>query len=193
MGMPLFTNSVLSFEEYLAAEQESETKHEFIDGVMYAMAGASRNHNLISANLLAALHSHVRGTPCATFSADMLLKLSINDADIAYYPDLMVVCDPEDNNNRYSKNPTVVIEILSKSTQRVDLREKFLAYQTIDSVQEYVVIRQDMMDIAVHQRSNNWQAEHYRQGDRLVIPSIKLELAVDEVYERVVFDESAPS
>ncbi len=188
MGVALSGSDILSFEEYLAIEQESEIKHEFIDGLIYAMAGASRNHNVISGNLFAALHSHVRGTTCTAFSADMLLKLNINDADIAYYPDLMVVCDPEDNNDQYTKHPTVIIEILSKSTQRVDLREKFLAYQTIESVQEYVVVKQDVMDIIVHQRNNNWQAEHFGQGDKLVVPSIKLEIAVDEVYERIVFE-----
>jgi len=135
------------------------------------------------------LFNHLRGTPYEAFAADMRLQLTINEADIAYYPDLMVVCDVDDNNEQYTKNPTVIIEILSKSTQRVDMREKFLAYQTIESVQEYIVIKQDVMDILVHQRNNNWKAEHFGEGDMLVIPSIKLEVAVDEVYERVVFDD----
>ena len=189
MGIPASnTEDLLSFEEYLKNEQKSEVKHEFIDGLIYAMAGASRRHNIISQNLSGLLFNHLRGTPCGAFAADMLLKLSINNADVAYYPDLMVACDPDDNHEQYIERPTVIVEILSKSTQRVDLREKFLAYQTIASVQEYVIINQDVMDIAVCQRNNNWQAEHFKQGDRLIIPSIQLNIAVDEVYERVIFE-----
>ncbi len=178
----------MSFDEYLQLETTSEIKHEYIAGLVYAMAGASRNHNLISVNLISALHTHLRGTSCSAFMADMLLKLQINNEDVAYYPDLMVDCDEGNQDKLFIKYPTVIIEVLSESTKRVDLREKFLSYQTIDSLQEYIVVKQTEWEVIMYRRALNWQAESFKAEDMLVIPSIKLEISVKDIYERVVFD-----
>lgn len=188
MGLPQAIAEDMSFNDYLEIEKTSETKHEFIAGLVYAMAGASRNHNLISGNLFAALHAHSRGTSCNAFMADMLLKLRINNEDIAYYPDLMVDCDNSNQEKLFIKYPTVIIEVLSKSTARIDLREKFFAYQTIDQLQEYIVVKQAEMEVIMYSRALNWQAESFKAEDLLIIPSIKLEIPVKDIYESVVFD-----
>jgi Uma2 family endonuclease len=188
MGLPQLITEDTSFEDYLEIEKTSEIKHEYIAGLIYAMAGASRNHNLISVNLISALHAHLRGTSCSAFMADMLLKLQINNEDIAYYPDLMVDCDNENQEKLFINHPTVIIEVLSKSTKRIDLREKFFAYQTIEQLQEYIVIKQTEMEVIMYRRALNWQAESFKAEDLLIIPSIKLEILVKEIYERVVFE-----
>jgi Uma2 family endonuclease len=188
MGLPQLIAEDTSFEDYLEIEKTSEIKHEYIAGLIYAMAGASRNHNLISGNLFAALHTYLRGSSCTAFMADMLLKLQINNEDIAYYPDLIVDCDNENQEKLFVQHPTVIIEVLSKSTKRIDMREKFFAYQTIDQLQEYIIIKQTEMEVTMYRRASNWQAESFKAEDLLVIPSIKLEISVKDIYERVVFD-----
>lgn len=188
MGLPQLIAEGMSFNDYLNIEKTSEIKHEFIAGLVYAMAGASRNHNLISVNFISALHAHLRGTSCSAFMADMLLKLQINNENIAYYPDLMVDCDDDNQEKLFIKHPTVIIEVLSKSTARIDLREKFFAYQTIEQLQEYIVVKQAEMEVIMYSRALNWQAESFKAEDLLIIPSIKLEIPVKEIYERVIFD-----
>ena len=188
MGLPQLIAEDISFNDYLEIEKTSEIKHEYIAGLIYAMAGASRNHNLISGNLFGALHAHLRGASCSAFMADMLLKLQINNEDIAYYPDLMVDCDNENQEKLFIRHPSVIIEVLSKSTKRIDLREKFFAYQTIEQLQEYIIVKQTEMEVTMYRRALNWQAESFKAEDLLIIPSIKLEISVKEIYERVVFD-----
>lgn len=190
MGQPEPIAEGLTFDDFLVFEENAETKHEYIGGLIYDMAGASRNHNLICMNLSGHLFNHLRGTSCNAFMADMLLRLRIGEDDIAYYPDLMVGCDPNDNHKRYLTQPSLIIEVLSESTKRTDLREKFLAYQSIDNVREYVTVKQDEMDITLFRRDNNWQAEHFRADQTLIIPSLKFEVAVSEVYEGLEFSNS---
>ena len=96
-------------------------------------------------------------------------------------------CDANDNHKHYLTQPSLIIEVLSESTKRTDLREKFLAYQSIDSVQEYITVKQDEMDITLFHKDNNWQAEHFRAEQTLIIPSLTFEIAVGEVYEGVEF------
>lgn len=177
----------MSFDDYLLLERTSDEKHEYIAGLVYAMAGASLHHNLIAGNLFAALHSQVRGTPCSAFMADMLLRLRINDEDIAYYPDLMISCTPNNPQNHFIETPKVIIEILSNSTKRIDLREKFLSYQTIASLQEYIVVKQTEMSIIQYGRASDWQATYIAQEENLLIPSIEFTMAVEDIYERVQF------
>lgn len=151
----------LSFVDFLALEQSSETKHEYIGGEVHAMVGASRSHNIIAMNLSAHLFNHLRGTPCRPFMSDMLLHMNIAQEDIGYYPDLMVACRPDDNHPRYLEQPTIIVEILSDSTRRTDLREKFLAYQTLESVQEYLIVEQDRQHLSLFRRENHWKAEYF--------------------------------
>src|SRR5262245_34123570 len=117
----------VSVEEYLAAEPRSEVRHEYIGGEVYAVAGASEEHNIIATNLLAALHAHLRGKACRVFMVDMKVRLFAAREEIFYYPDLMVTCDARDTDRYFKRFPNVLIEVLSTDTARTDRREKFFS------------------------------------------------------------------
>jgi len=148
--------SSLSINEYLQGELESDIRHEFYDGHVYAMAGAGVKHNTISLNLAAILRQETRGTDCRAFIADM--KLFIPELKRFYYPDVLLACTPDDNEEYYRKNPCLIVEVLSPSTEAIDRREKLHAYQNIESLQEYLMISQEKMQVEVYQRNaSGWQ------------------------------------
>ncbi|MGB7518348.1 MAG: Uma2 family endonuclease [Spirulinaceae cyanobacterium] len=177
----------LTVEDYLDTEKHSKTRHEYVDGRIFAMAGASEEHNLIAGNLYTALRSNLRGTSCRTFVSDMKVKVSIQKADIFYYPDLLVTCDPDDNERYYKTSPNLIVEVLSNSTETTDKREKRLNYQTIESLQEYVLISQDEIRVEVYRRNdqNNWSVETLGKDDKLQLNSVGLTLTMAEIYEDV--------
>ncbi len=176
-----YKNDFISTDVYLENELSSEVKHEFINGDVYAMAGASSNHNRLVANIVRELGSHLKGSPCEPFASDM--KVQVN-SDL-FYPDTMVVCDHQANENGVTDSPLIIVEVLSKSTRRIDQTLKRTAYQSLPSLQEYIVIEQDVVDIEVCRRNNHWQSEHYFLGDEVFFKSIDLHLSVAEIYERV--------
>lgn len=176
----------LSVEEYLAGEQRSEVRHEYLDGVVYAMAGASIRHNLISGNLFTSLRSHLRGSPCGVFIADVKVRLEVATNDIFYYPDVMVACDSRDTNEFFKSFPKVLIEVMSETTERLDRREKFLSYQQIETLEEYVLVAQDRMEVTVFRRANGWKPEVFNKPDQsLALASLEFSLPLSGVYEGV--------
>jgi Uma2 family endonuclease len=177
--------SQLSVEEYLKEELTSELKHEYVGGRVYAMTGVSTAHNLITLNLASALKARLRGGPCQVFMADVKVRLKVAEEDIFYYPDVFVACREDDREPYYRRFPSTVIEVLSEGTERTDRREKFLAYQTIESLQEYLLVAQDERRITVFRRDAGWRAEHLSTGDTLTLPSLDFSMAVAEVYEGV--------
>src|SRR5437660_7721120 len=126
----------LSVDEYLEAEKDSPVRHEFIDGQIYAMAGASDRHNRISINLTKALDDRLTDGPCEVFMADMKVWVS---ETIFYYPDVVVACDGPGADSYYRKHPKLIIEVSSPSTERIDRSEKLLAYKQVKSLKEYVI------------------------------------------------------
>ena len=118
---------------------------------------------------------------CETFSSDMKLKVGSN----FFYPDVMVVCDDNVENDYYTESPVIIVEVLSKSTRRVDETTKLMSYINIPSVQESVIIEQDIVDIQVIRRSESWLPKHYFLGDEVIFESIGLVLSVEEIYHRV--------
>jgi Uma2 family endonuclease len=171
----------ISMEEYLAGELLAETKHEFIDGYVYAMAGASKNHESIAANVLAGVHQQLKGTRCRPFGSDVKVKAGTN----FFYPDVMVVCEDKTNNPYYTESPILLVEVLSKSTRRNDETIKRTAYQSLPSVQEYVLIEQDFVDVEVCRSSSGWVSNHYFLGDEVWFESLDFNLAVEEIYRWV--------
>ena len=135
--------NLITVEKYLNLEQDAEIRHEYVAGQIYAMASASEAHNLIVGNIFALLRPHLRGSSCRSFVSDMKVKVKMQQADIFYYPDLLVTCDPNDNEKYFKTNPNLIVEVLSDSTQTTDRREKRINYQTIDSLQEYVLVSQN--------------------------------------------------
>jgi Uma2 family endonuclease len=133
----------ISVEDYLAGELKSEVRHEYIGGLVYAMAGAGSEHNIICQNLLIAVRSHLRGEPGQVFMESVKLKLQTALEDIFYHPDLIVTCHPRDTERYFKKYPKVLIEVLSPDTERIDRREKLSAYTQIESLEEYILVAQD--------------------------------------------------
>jgi Uma2 family endonuclease len=171
----------ISSAEYLAGEMVSDIKHELIDGEVYAMAGASRNHNLLVSNSARIFGNHLQNSPCATFSSDLKIKAAAN----FFYPDVMVICADENGDEYYTEKPTIIVEVLSKATRRMDKTTKLAAYKTLPSLQEYVLIEQDFVDVEILRRSTHWLSEHYFLGDSLTLESIDLSVAVSDLYQRV--------
>ena len=170
----------ISEREYLEGEQVSDIKHELIDGQVYAMVGARANHGRISGNVFSSFFNQLRNTPCEPFFADMKVKAGKN----FFYPDIVVACEDEQN-EYYRDAPLIIVEVLSATTRKKDHTLKRLSYQNLPSLQEYVLIEQDIVDVEICRRNNHWQPEHHYLGDVVYFAAIDLRLPVEEIYMRV--------
>lgn len=176
-----YEDDCLSEEEYLASEPASELKREYIDGRVYAMAGAGYNHNCISANMLGEFRNHLKGTPCATFMADIKVKLGKDYV----YPDVLVDCSKMRGDDVFSTAPVIIVEVLSRSTRKTDTTTKLIRYINLPSLQEYVLVEPDIVSVQVLRRSKNWLPDYFFLGDEVTFESIGLSLAVEDIYDRV--------
>ena len=198
--------NLITVEEYLKLEQDAEIRHEYVAGQFYAMTGSSREHNLIATNLISLLRPHLRGGSCRAFVSDMKVQIKTNNqgADLFYYPDVVVTCNPQDRKRYFLTSPCLVIEILSPSTQTTDKREKRcdpadvssakerasrrrINYQSLDSLQEYVLVSQDEIKVEIYRRDNqgDWTVETLDKDDDLVLDSVGLTLTMADIYENV--------
>ena len=171
----------ISEDDYLQSELLAETKHEYIDGQVHAMAGASENHNLLSVNIATELKTRLKGTPCRIFIADMKVKVGAN----FFYPDVMVVCQEDNDNEYYKTAPVIIVEVLSKSTRRFDQTDKRLRCQRIPSLEEYVLIEQDKGEIQVFSKKDQWQSFYYYLGDDITFSSLGITVPVEDIYYQV--------
>ncbi|MGZ8159204.1 MAG: Uma2 family endonuclease [Methylobacter sp.] len=178
-------NNLISPEDYLKGEPLSEVKHELIDGHVYAMAGASANHERISGNIYRRFGNHLENTPCEPFGSDMKVRIGSN----FFYPDVTVDCHFDDAEPYFTETPIIIVEVLSKSTRRTDETIKLMSYISVPSLQEYVLIQQDFVDIQVIRRSEGWLPKHYFLGDEITFESIGLTLSVEDIYHRVQNDD----
>jgi Uma2 family endonuclease len=185
MNAIIKTADFVSIEDYLAGELIADTKHEYINGEVYAMAGASKNHQSIADNVLGEIRQQLKNTRCRPFGSDV--KVKVHDA--FFYPDVMVVCEDKTDNPYYTESPILLVEVLSKSTRRTDETIKRVAYQALPSVMEYVLIEQDFVDVEVCRRSSGWVSNHYFLGDEVWFESLNLNLAVAEIYRWVDNEE----
>jgi len=182
MNMSVIAKNIsVNTDEYLQGELKSNEKHELIDGDVYAMAGASGNHERISLNISRKFGNHLEGLPCEPFGSDMKVKVGSD----FFYPDVIIDCSFDESEPYYTESPVIIVEVLSKSTRRIDETIKRKAYLTIPSLQEYVLIEQDIVDIEVVRRTEGWQSKHYFLGDEVTFESIDLTLSVEEIYLRV--------
>ena len=174
----------ISPEDYLEGELTSEVRHEYLDGHVYAMAGASRNHNRIVGNILGELRERLRGKSCEPYGSDLKLRLSSGRG--FYYPDVMVVCDPREDDRYFEESPTVIFEVLSPETERIDRGEKALAYHKISSVKAYVLVDQDRVALTVlHRSGDGWRTEVLEESSAVLkLPMIGVEIPFDRIYER---------
>ena len=178
-------------EEYLALERKAEHKSEYVNGKIYAMSGASREHNLITTNISGELYAQLKGKPCELYSSDLRVKVS--PTGMYTYPDVVVVCGRpalEDDQFDTLTNPTLIVEVLSPSTEAYDRGEKFAHYRRLESLVEYVLVSQDKIRVEHFVRqehaSNDWLFTEVQNGV-LRLTSIHCEVSIDAIYDRVVF------
>jgi Uma2 family endonuclease len=182
----------LTLQQYFTLEESGDRKHEYYHGAIYAMTGASARHNLIVANLIGLLHGQLRGSSCRIFPSD--LRLKIQATGLYTYPDISVICGGiqfGDGRQDTVTNPTVLIEVLSPSTENYDRGKKFEHYRTIESLQEYIVVAQDRVHIEQHirQDEHRWLLVDFFAVDQIVqIGAVDCTLPVALVYEYVSFD-----
>lgn len=206
----------ISPQEYLDFEALAATKHEYMDGVVYplgdpdhpldwpviagrrpealsAMAGGTRRHSSIAVNLVAAIRPLLRGGPCRLYNSDLRLRPA---EDAFYYPDLVIVCTDQhgDDTNIEVDNPTIVIEVLSRSTEGLDRGEKFRHYRRASSLQEYVLVSTRQQAVDVYRRDGDrWVLQSYEAGQTVSFESINLELDCAIIYEDIDWDSSTLS
>ena len=185
---PLSSN-LLSVQDYLERERVADSKSEFWDGVVYAMAGASFRHNRIVANLITTLGGQLRDQPCAVYASD--LRVANQAGTRFFYPDVSVICGPPQilaDEVDIATNPTVLIEVLSDTTAAFDRGRKFLAYQALSSLREYLLVSQDepVIEHYLRQAHPSWLYTKYEGADSsLQLPSIQVVLALSDVYRNV--------
>jgi Uma2 family endonuclease len=178
-------------QDYLALDRQSAVKHEYIDGTIVAMAGGSARHNIITTNIAATLHTQVRQRPCTVYSSDM--RVSIAQHGFYTYPDVTVVCgqsDYEDSREDTLRNPTLIVEVLSPSTESYDRGKKSQYYRTIASLQEYVLVAQDAFHVEHFTRHSAYQwlfVESVEPEDVLHFTSINCMITLKDIYEKIVF------
>lgn len=171
----------VSEQDYLDGELLTDIKHEYIDGEVFAMSGASANHNLLAGNMFLVLGVHLKGKSCRPFTSDMKVKVGTK----YFYPDVLVDCSPLSGQDYFTPSPVIIVEVLSKSTQQYDKTLKLKNYLQIESLQEYILIEQDKAEIQVLRRSQGWQPDYYFLGDEFTLESVDLTVSVEDMYDRV--------
>jgi Uma2 family endonuclease len=187
---------ILSPASYLQQERLAEFKSEFHNGDIYAMAGASRNHNQITSNLVVSLGHQLATFPCSVYSSDMKVRTNTVDTNKYSYPDVVLSCDKElfeDDQGDVLLNPQIIIEVLSDSTEAYDRGLKFFHYQFIPSLQEYLLVSQHYCRVEHYQRRADKQwvySEFHSMEDSIPLPTLDCSLMVNEIYRRVVWETS---
>lgn len=174
----------LSHDEYLRAEAQSEIRHEFVRGQVFEMVGGTEIHNLISLNIASDLRERLRSRPCRVFMADM--KVRIAAADVFYYPDVFVSCDPSDRKPYFKEHPCLIVEVLSETTEGTDRREKFLTYELLESLREYVLVQQSRREVEVFRRASAkgpWTKSIHSDDQEVYLASLSVSLTLSQIYE----------
>ncbi|TMQ33655.1 MAG: Uma2 family endonuclease [Planctomycetota bacterium] len=181
--------NLISVEDYLAGELISPVKHEYLDGVVYAPAGARNAHNLIASNTLVALGSLLRGLRCRPFNSDTKIRIRLPAQVRFYYPDASVICRPNPQTDSFQDEPAALFEVLARRTRRLDEGEKKDAYQTIPFLGVYVLLEQESPAAVVFRRTERGFVREVYRGLDAVVPlrEIEIDLPLAEVYEGVDF------
>lgn len=185
--------SFITAEEYLARERKAEFKSEYLNGEIFAMAGASRPHNLIAGNIYGELYIQLKNRSCNVYPSDMRLKVS--SSGLYTYPDVMVVCGEEqfdDDEEDTLLNPILIVEVLSKSTERQVRGAKFEHYSKLGSLQEYLLVAQNhpRLELFTKQSAGRWLLAEFESLDDVIkLTSINCVLALKDVYLKINFQE----
>ncbi|BAM04913.1 Uma2 family endonuclease [Phycisphaera mikurensis] len=179
------SSPLVSVEEYLAGEAVAEQKHEYVGGMIYMMAGGRNRHHRIATNAVATLHAGLRGQRCAAFNSDTKVRVRSTPKTRFYYPDAMVVCEPNPEDDVFQDQPVVIVEVLSESTRRVDEGEKRDAYLTIPSLRVLLLVEPERPRVSVDRRGSDGGFERsWREGEDAVValPELGSELPLRELY-----------
>ena len=179
-------------DEYLAYEADVEIKHEYIDGEIYAMSGGTRKHSLVIMNLSVAIGRRLIDSPCHAYPSDLRVKIN----DLRYvYPDLSAICGDEifmDENETTLTNPTLVVEVMSPSSEKYDTGMKSEMYRSLKSLQAYLTVDQSRVFVQLYTRQDDgWLLQEFDKRDQIIpLPMIKADLPLSEVYRDIVFDSN---
>jgi len=184
----------VSAEQYLSMEERASVRHEYVGGQVFAMAGATKRHNVIALNIGSILRSHVTGSQCRAYVSD--IKARVEATNSFYYPDVMVAFDKHDDSSVYTAHPVLIVEILSRSTATIDRREKVLAYRQIASLREYLIVHQTNKKAELHRRNEQgaWDILEFSHGAELQLESIPvgpLKFPIDAIYEDVDWSQDS--
>jgi Uma2 family endonuclease len=175
----------MTLEEYLEFEEQSRVRHEYVAGEIFAMTGVTKRHNRIAGRLYLELANQLKGGTCDPYMSDIKVKLQVNRDIHVYYPDVMVVCGRDPQEDRYVANPKLIIEVLSSSTAGVDRHEKRIAYREIPALEEYVVVAQEVIGVTVFRRQEGWEPVLLESPDAVLeLRSIGLRVPLATIYER---------
>lgn len=191
--MNAIAKTKLTPEEYLEFERKSEERHEYFDGEIFAMSGARRNHNKAATNVSGLIWQHLRGKECESYSNDM--RVFVPKTGLYTYPDVVVVCgEPKFQDKVFDTllNPTLLIEVLSESTENYDRGKKFQHYRSIESLQEYILVSQNEARIEKYVKSGDgfWMlSEAVGLNSEIEFSSIECRVALAEVYDKIDFSD----
>jgi Uma2 family endonuclease len=175
-------------EEYFAWEEQQLERHEYMDGEVYAMSGGTVIHSQIASNFNRLLGNHMRGSGCKTLNSDC--RVNVLGMDKYVYPDTSVTCDERDKTTtQYITHPCLIVEVLSPSTEAYDRGNKFKMYRRNPSLQEYVLVSTDVIEIELFRKidTEDWRIINYQAGDSMELKSVNLTFLIDEIYEDIVF------
>lgn len=183
---------IYNADQYLALEEGAEYRSQFYFGEIFAMAGASRRHNIVATNVTSSIHSQLKGRRCEVYQNDMRVKVH---PDFYTYPDIVVVCGEPEIERKYGENllnPTVLVEVLSPSTEKFDRGDKFRFYRIMQSLREYVIVSQDRVNVEHYfrQEDNSWLFTAINDVDAVLeLPSVSCILKLGDIYEKVDLSE----
>jgi Uma2 family endonuclease len=175
--------------EYLDWEEQQELRHEYLNGEVYAMTSGTVNHGRIAANFIAILISHLRGGGCRVQTSDVKVQVAASNDYI--YPDVSVTCDDRDKTaTKFISHPCLIVEVLSPSTAAYDRRDKFNLYRRSDSLQDYILVDTQKIEIDIYSKNDRgrWEIMSYVAGDSIEIASINLTFRIEQVFENIIFD-----
>ena len=181
---PVIADEFVSPEAFLEAESEARTRHEYVDGLVYAMAGTTEKHGVIKIAIASHLETLVE-EPCRVFDGDMKLRISKGRSIRYYYPDIFVACDPADDEQTVRTDAILVVEILSPSTELYDRTSKFERYTLLPSIREIMLVAQKKAQVELFRKRTKWTREIYGAGDTIHLESVGQDLEVAKIYRRL--------
>ena len=190
MSIESLAEQVITADQYLLDERQADSRREYVNGRVYAMAGGSRAHSLIAGNFLRIVGNQLVGRPCEVYNSDM--KVRIEKANVFRYPDLSALCGPMmpyDEHEDVLCNPNVLVEVLSDSTEAYDRGDKFALYRLLDSLVDYVLVDQKKIEVEVHHRvgPGKWSSVVLNEPkDEIELKSIGCKIKLSDLYDKVI-------